>query len=255
LHWIDTHTHLYLDNFKADIDAVLERSFKNGVTKLCLPAIEKATHSSLIKLAAKNPDAIFTMLGLHPCSVKENYKDELAFVEAQINATQNFVAIGEIGIDLYWDKTFIAEQIEAFKIQIEWAKELGKPIVIHARNSFNEIFEVLDEVKDDRLYGVFHCFTGGKRHAKKAIELGFKLGIGGVLTFDQGLPNVIKRIDMEHLVLETDSPFLAPIPFKGKQNESSYIPYIGEKLAEIKNLPVEEVARITTENAQRLFGI
>ncbi len=253
--WIDTHTHLYLDNFKEDIDHVLERSFKKGVTKLCLPAIEKATHPALLKLAKKNPESIFTMAGLHPCSVKENYKDELAFVEEQLNTSQNFVAIGEIGIDLYWDKTFIAEQIEAFKIQIEWAKELGKPIVIHARNSFNEIFEVLEEVTDEKLYGVFHCFTGGKRHAKKAIELGFKLGIGGVLTFDQGLPNVIKRIDMEHLVLETDSPFLAPIPFKGKQNESSYIPYIGEKLAEIKNLTIEEVARITTANAEQLFGI
>jgi len=255
LYWIDTHTHLYLDNFKEDIDQVLERSFKNGVTKLCLPAIEKATHPALTELAAKNPEAIFAMTGLHPCSVKENYKDELAFVEEQINSEQNFVAIGEIGIDLYWDKTFLEQQIDAFKIQIEWAKQLGKPIVIHARNSFNEIFEVLEEVKDDKLYGVFHCFTGGKRHAKKAIELGFKLGIGGVLTFDQGLPNVIKRVDMEHLVLETDSPFLAPIPFKGKQNESSYLIYIGEKLAEIKNIPVEEVARITTENAQKLFRI
>ena len=255
MYWIDTHTHLYLDNFKEDIDQVLERSFKNGVTKLCLPAIEKATHPALTELAAKNPEAIFAMTGLHPCSVKENYKDELAFVEEQINSEQNFVAIGEIGIDLYWDKTFLEQQIDAFKIQIEWAKQLGKPIVIHARNSFNEIFEVLEEVKDDKLYGVFHCFTGGKHHAKKAIELGFKLGIGGVLTFDQGLPNVIKRVDMAHLVLETDSPFLAPIPFKGKQNESSYLIYIGEKLAEIKNIPVEEVARITTENAQKLFRI
>ena len=255
MYWIDTHTHLYLDNFKENIDEVLERSYNNGVTKLCLPAIEKSNHAALTQLVAKNPKSIFPMLGLHPCSVKENYKEELAFVKEQIETTQNFIAIGEIGIDLYWDKTFIAEQIDAFKTQIEWAKELGKPIVIHARNSFNEIFEVLEEVNDDKLYGVFHCFTGGKRHAKKAIELGFKLGIGGVLTFDQGLPNVIKRVDLEHLVLETDSPFLAPIPFKGKQNESSYIPYIGEKLAEIKNVPVEEVARITTENAQKLFGI
>ena len=255
MNWIDTHTHLYLDQFKESIDDVLARCDENGVSKLCLPAIDKNSFPSMMNLVEKRPKSIFPMIGLHPCSVKEDYKEELDFIEAELNSPERFVAIGEIGIDLYWDTTLRNNQIEAFKKQIEWAKQLDKPIVIHARNSFREIFEVLDEVNDDKLFGVLHCFTGGKKHAKKAIELGFKLGIGGVITFDQGLPNVIKKVDLEHLVLETDSPFLAPTPHKGETNESSYIPIIAQKVAEIKGVSLEEVAEVTTKNAQKLFGI
>ena len=255
MNWIDTHTHLYLDQFKESIDEVLERCDKNGVNKICLPAIDKSSFEAMMALSKKRPASIFPMIGLHPCSVKENYLEELSFIESQLESPDRFIAIGEIGIDLYWDTTYQAQQIEAFKKQIDWAKQLNKPIVIHARNSFKEIFEVLEDVNDDKLFGVLHCFTGGKKHAKKAIELGFKLGIGGVVTFDQGLPNVIKKVDLEHLVLETDSPFLAPAPHKGEQNESSYIPLIAEKVAELKGVSLEEVAAITTENAQKLFGI
>jgi TatD DNase family protein len=255
MNWIDTHTHLYLDQFKESIDAILDRCDEKGVNKLCLPAIDKNSFESMMSLAEKRPESIFPMIGLHPCSVKENYQEELNFIESQLDQPERFVAVGEIGIDLYWDTTFQKEQVIAFKKQIEWAKQLEKPIVIHARNSFREIFEVLEEVNDDKLYGVLHCFTGGKKHAKKAIELGFKLGIGGVITFDQGLPNVIKKLDLEHLVLETDSPFLAPIPHKGETNESSYIPLIAEKVAELKGVSLEEVAAVTTDNAQKLFGI
>lgn len=255
MNWIDTHTHLYLDQFKENIDEFLERCDQNGVNKLCLPAIDKNSFASMMALTEKRSDSIFPMIGLHPCSVKANFQDELDFIENQLENPNRFIAIGEIGIDLYWDTTFLEQQIKAFKKQIEWAKQLGKPIVIHARNSFREIFEVLEEVNDDKLFGVLHCFTGGKKHAKKAIELGFKLGIGGVLTFDQGLPNVIKKVDLEHLVLETDSPFLAPVPHKGETNESSYIPLIAKKVAELKGVTLEEVAAVTTENAQKLFGI
>ena len=208
----------------------------------------------MLELKKAYPKIMHLMAGLHPCSVNDNYLDELSHVE-KVLENHPIVAIGEIGIDLYWDTTFQEQQIKAFKKQIEWAKQLDKPIVIHARNSFREIFEVLEEVNDDKLFGVLHCFTGGKKHAKKAIELGFKLGIGGVLTFDQGLPNVIKKVDLEHLVLETDSPFLAPVPHKGETNESSYIPLIAQKVAELKGVSLEEVAAVTTENAQKLFGI
>ena len=255
MNWIDTHTHLYLDQFKESIDDVLGRCDKNGVNKLCLPAIDSNSFASMMALAEKRPESIFPMIGLHPCSVKENYLEELNFIESQLENPERFVAIGEIGIDLYWDTTFQEQQVIAFKRQIEWAKALGKPIVIHARNSFREIFEVLEEINDDQLFGVLHCFTGGKKHAKKAIDLGFKLGIGGVITFDQGLPNVIKNVDLEHLVLETDSPFLAPAPHKGETNESSYIPLIAQKIAEINGVSLEEVSATTTENAQKLFGI
>lgn len=255
MNWIDTHTHLYLPQFQESIGEILARCDNQRVNKLCLPAIEANTYDAMMGLVAMRPDSIYPMIGLHPCSVKENVAEELAFIEDKLSSGTNFVAIGEIGMDLYWDTTFQVQQVEAFKTQISWAKDLGLPIAIHVRNAFREVFEVLDEMNDDRLFGVFHCFTGGKKHAKKAIELGFKLGLGGVLTFDQGLPNVIKRIDLEHLILETDSPFLAPAPYKGEQNESSYIPIIGQKLAELKGVSVEEVAAITTQNAQELFKI
>lgn len=255
MNWIDTHTHLYLEQFKDDIDDVLKRCKESGVNKLCLPAIDKSTHQAMLDLAANKTIDVHPMIGLHPCSVKDNFEEELSFIESELNTNNDYIAIGEIGLDLYWDTTFKEQQIVALKRQIELAKEYSLPIVIHVRNAFNEIFEVLDKVNDDKLFGVFHCFTGGKRHAKKAIDLGFKLGLGGVLTFDQGLPNVIKKIDVKHLVLETDSPFLAPVPHKGKQNESSYVVHVAEKLAEIKNMSLEEISKITTANAQQLFSI
>jgi len=250
----DTHTHLYLKEFAEDIDDVINRALNLRINNFFLPAIDSSHTESMIALKTAYPKIMHLMAGLHPCSVKENYLDELIHVK-KVLENHPIVAIGEIGIDLYWDTTFQEQQIKAFKKQIEWAKQLDKPIVIHARNSFREIFEVLEEVNDDKLFGVLHCFTGGKKHAKKAIELGFKLGIGGVLTFDQGLPNVIKKVDLEHLVLETDSPFLAPVPHKGETNESSYIPLIAQKVAELKGVSLEEVAAVTTENAQKLFGI
>jgi TatD DNase family protein len=255
MNWIDTHTHLYLDQFEKDIDEVVENAMSNGVNKMLLPAIEKGTHQSMMSLVEKWPDQFHPMIGLHPCSVKENFQEELDFVRQELANSKKYVAIGEIGIDLYWDTSFFKEQVEAFKQQIAWSKEFDLPIVIHARNSFREIFEVLEEVNDDRLHGVFHCFTGGKKHAKKAIEMGFKLGVGGVVTFDQGLPNVIKKVDLEHLILETDSPFLSPLPHKGERNESAYVPYVGTKIAELMGLSVEEVARRTTENAINLFKL
>lgn len=254
--FVDTHTHLYLEQFNADIDAVLKRAKDARVKHLCLPNIDKNSFSAMMGLVAKQPESIHPMAGLHPCSVKDGYQKELNFLYGELlKNPDQFVAVGEIGIDLYWDKTTLELQIDAFKQQINWAKEFNKPIVIHARNSFNEIFEVLEELKDDRLVGIFHCFSGGKRHAKKAMELGFLLGIGGIITFDQGLPNVIKKIGLEHLVLETDAPYLAPVPHKGEQNESSYIPYIAEKIASDRGISIEEVMHQTTINAKKIFKI
>lgn len=254
--FIDTHTHLYLEQFASEIDQVLMRAKDAGVQHLCLPNIDQKSLEDVHQLAAKDPDHIHPMVGLHPCSVKEDFESQLSFLKAALDQNPNrYVAVGEIGIDLYWDQSTLDIQVQAFKEQIRWAKSYAKPIVIHARNSFNEIFEVLEEEKDDQLFGVFHCFAGGKRHAKKALELGFKLGIGGIITFDQGLPNVIKKIGLEHLVLETDAPYLAPTPHKGAQNESAYIPYIAQKIADDRGCTVQEVEEATTINAQQLFNL
>ena len=252
---IDTHTHLYLNQFKEDIDDVITKAKENGIKKFIFPAIDSSYFDSMHNLKKKYPNDIFLMSGLHPTDVKENYKDELDFVVNSLKS-HNYVAIGEIGIDLYWDKTYLKEQQDAFRFQIRLAVKNDLPIVIHCRESFDEIFEILEEEKCDKLRGVFHCFTGNIDQAKKAIGLGFLLGIGGVVTFKNGgIDKFINQIDLKHIVLETDSPYLAPVPFRGKRNESSYIIYILKKLSELYRLPKEKIAFITTNNAEKMFSL
>lgn len=251
---IDTHTHLYSEEFDQDRDAAITRCLENGVKKLYLPNVDSESITRMLDLEKAYPEVCIAMMGLHPCSVKENYKEELAIVKEWLDK-RHFVAIGEIGVDLYWDKTFINEQIEAFNLQMDWAVEKNIPIVIHCRDAFDEIFEVLSK-RDKLPTGIFHCFSGNLEQANKIIGLGgFKLGIGGVLTFkNSGLDKVVEQIDLKHLVLETDSPYLAPMPHRGKRNESSYTKLVAEKLAVIKNCSIEEIAEITTQNAKEVFG-
>ena len=252
---IDTHTHLYLNQFKEDIDDVIAKAKENGIKKFIFPAIDSSHFDSMHSLKKKYLDDIFLMSGLHPTDVKDNYKDELDFVVNSLKS-HNYVAIGEIGIDLYWDKTYLKEQQDAFRFQIRLAVKNDLPIVIHCRESFDEIFKILEEEKCDNLRGVFHCFTGNIDQAKKAIGLGFLLGIGGVVTFKNGgIDKFINQIDLKHIVLETDSPYLAPVPFRGKRNESSYIIYVIEKLSELYQLPQEEIASITTNIAEKMFSL
>jgi len=249
----DTHTHLYLKEFDDDRDDTIQRAFDAGVKYLLLPNIDSSTVKPMLDLCKKYPTNIFPMIGLHPADVKESYKEELALVEGLLEK-ERFCAIGETGMDLYWDKTFVEEQKISLRKHIELAKKYTLPIVLHARDAFDEIFEIIDDTIDDNLSGVFHCFTGTNEQAKRIIDWGFKLGIGGVLTFkNSGLDKAIADIPLEHLVLETDSPFLAPKPFRGKRNESAHIYYVAEKLAEIKNVSIEEVADRTTESALDLF--
>ena len=223
---IDTHTHLYLKQFKEDIDSVINRSKDIGDKKFIFPAIDSSHFDSMHSLKNKYPDNIYLMSGLHPTDVKENYKNELDFVVDSLK-THDYVAIGEIGIDLYWDKSFLNEQQEAFEFQIRLAIKHDLPIVIHCRDAFDEIFEILDKENCPKLRGVFHCFTGTLEQAKRAIDLDFVLGIGGVVTFKNGgIDKFLNQIDLKHIVLETDSPYLAPVPFRGKRNESSYIIYV-----------------------------
>ncbi len=251
---IDTHTHLYVKEFKEDIDAVIQRANAEGVEKFYLPAIDSSETASLLELENKYPEKVFAMAGLHPCSVKENFKDELEKVEEQL-AEREFAAIGETGLDFYWDTTYSRQQYESLHIHAQWAVQYKKALVLHTRNAMQETINVVKEYKGKGLYGVFHCFSGTEENAKDIIELGFMLGIGGVLTFkNSGLADVIKNISLEYLVLETDSPYLAPVPFRGKRNESSYLKYIAEKLADVKNVSVEEVAQQTSKNAEFLFS-
>lgn len=250
--FIDTHAHSYLEHFNEDREDMIQRARTAGLQAILLPGIDSSSYDSLIELSDANPDFFYSMIGLHPTSVKENYKDELEFVEKKLKE-RNFIAIGEIGIDLYWDKTFLKEQMDAFSIQIDWADTFDLPFIIHARDSFKEVFEVLDS-KKRKFLGVFHAFSGSVEIAQKAIGLGFKLGIGGVLTYKKsGLAEVVQQIGLEHLVLETDSPYLPPVPHRGQRNESAYIIHTAQKLADIYGAKLEEVARITTENAQQVF--
>ncbi len=252
---IDTHCHLYLETFSDDIQQVMERAFKEGVGQFMLPAIDSSELDNILKLEKTWPGACFAMMGLHPCSVKENYKEELDLVKNWL-AKRKFIAVGEIGLDYYWDKTFIVEQKAAFRQQIEWALQYDLPIVIHSRNAIEDCINMVKEQQSGNLKGIFHCFSDDRAAADRIIELGFYLGIGGVLTYkNSGLADVIKDISLEHIVLETDAPYLTPVPFRGKRNESSYIKYVAAKLAEIKGITVEEVAAITTKNAQKIFGI
>ena len=252
---IDTHTHLYLNQFKDDIDKVIQRSIDKGINKFIFPAIDSTHFDDMHDLKNKYPGSVYLMSGLHPTNVKENYKEELEFVVDSLKS-HSYVAVGEIGIDLYWDKTYLKQQQDAFEFQIRLAIKHDLPIVIHCREAFDEIFEILDKENCSKLRGVFHCFTGTLEQANRAIRLGFKLGIGGVVTFKNGgIDKFLNQIDLKHIVLETDSPYLAPVPFRGKKNESSYITYVIDKLSEIYGLPIKEIASVTTKNAEKVFAL
>ena len=252
---IDTHTHLYSEEFDNDRAEMIARAKAAGVTHCFIPAIDSIYTDRMFVLKNDYPDYVFLMNGLHPCNVKENYKEELAHVE-NLMPTHPFCAIGEIGIDLYWDKTFLKEQQEAFAWQIQLAKKHKLPIVIHCREAFEEVFEVLESEKGDDLFGIFHCFTGTEEQAYRAIGYGLHLGIGGVVTFKNGkLDQFLKNIDLQHLVLETDSPYLAPVPYRGKRNESAYIVQVMQKLSDIYALPESEIERITNANATKIFHL
>jgi TatD DNase family protein len=251
---IDTHTHIYLNDFADTIDTVIRRANDVGVQKFYLPAIDSETFEQILQLEEKYPAQCFAMAGLHPCSVKENYQEELAFVKNNLEK-RKYVAIGEIGLDYYWDKTFAPQQIEAFTQQMQWAVAYNVPISIHTRNAMGETIEAVKPFAAKGLRGIFHCFGGSVASAKEIIKMGFYLGIGGVVTYkNAGLAEVLTHIDVQHLVLETDAPYLTPLPFRGKQNEPSYLQYIIDKIAVIKNCTTEEVAKITTANAIKVFG-
>ncbi len=251
----DTHTHLYSEQFNDDRNKMILRAKKAGVSRFFIPAIDSSYTESMLILEKEYPNDVFLMMGLHPTSVKENYLEELAHVKEWMEK-RDFYAIGEIGIDLYWDKSFLTQQQEAFRTQIKWAKEKKLPIVIHCRDAFDEIFEVLESEKSDDLRGIFHCFTGTLEQAKKAISYNMKLGIGGVATFKNGkIDKFLNEIDIKHIVLETDAPYLAPTPYRGKRNESAYITNVVDKLVDIYQLSFEEISEITTENSKEIFGI
>jgi len=253
--FIDTHTHLFLKEFSDDIDKVIETAVSNDVEEFYLPNIDSSTYHSMMALVEKYPERCFPLIGLHPCSVKDDFKGELNFINEKLSEN-TFYGIGEIGIDLYWDKSSLGQQIEAFSCQIELAKKNKLPVIIHCRESFDEVFDVVSNQNDESLFGIFHCFTGTIEQAQDVISLGgFKMGIGGVLTFKNGgLDHTVKEIGLEHLVLETDSPYLTPAPFRGKRNESSYIKIIAERLAEIKEKTLEEIGAITSKNAHNIFA-
>ncbi|WP_294348039.1 TatD family hydrolase [uncultured Sphingobacterium sp.] len=251
----DTHTHIYYHAGTTKLQENLQRCFDNDIKRLFLPNVNSASIKPVFDTAAAYPDHCFPMLGLHPCDVKENYVEELEIIRKSLE-TYKVYAIGEIGLDLYWEKSTLEIQKKAFKTQVQWAKELNLPIDIHCREAFTELFELLEELHDDKLFGILHCFTGSLEQANRAIELGFALGIGGVVTFKKaGLDQVVKEIDLKHIVLETDAPYLAPVPFRGKENESSYLTYIAQKVADLHQISIEKVAEITTENSKRIFGI
>ena len=252
--FIDSHTHLYSDSFLEDREDMIKRALDSGVHKMLMPNIDVNSISGMLDLETRYPKTCFPMMGLHPTSVQADWEAQLDVIEKQL-FSRKFIAVGEIGIDLYWEQTFKDQQVEAFIRQISWAKKLQIPIVIHARNSFPEIFEVLDQHNDDRLKGVFHCFSGTIEDARKIQSYGdFLFGIGGVVTFKKsGLDEVVKQLSLKELILETDSPYLAPSPNRGKRNESSYIPFIADKLSDIFEVSVEEIAKQTTQNTENLF--
>lgn len=250
---IDTHTHLYLQDYKNDIDEVIQRAVKAGVERFYLPAISNEHMENMLVLEKQYPEHCFAMMGLHPCSIKNNYKDELMMIEEWLQK-RKFAAIGEIGLDFYWDKTFANQQYEAFHLQIEYSLKHNLPIVIHSRNAMEATIDVIKQYTKKNIQGVFHCFGGTVQEAEKIIECGFLLGIGGVVTYkNAGLAEAIQHIPIENIVLETDAPYLTPVPFRGKRNESSYLTFIAEKIAQVKNITTEEVATITTINAKKIF--
>jgi TatD DNase family protein len=252
---IDTHTHLFSSQFDEDRNAVVQKAIDNGVSKMLLPNISSETIEAMHQLCQDFPKHCYPMMGLHPCDVKNDYLKELEIVKAQLDKGK-YVAVGEIGIDLYWDKSTLDIQKKAFRQQLIWAKEYDLPVAIHIRESFDEVFEVIEEVNDEKLRGVFHCFTGTKEQGLRAIDMGFMLGIGGVVTFkNSGLDQTLSGLPLAQLILETDSPYLAPTPHRGQRNESAFIPLMAQKLADIYEMDIEEVARITTQNAKTLFKL
>jgi len=252
---IDTHAHLYSKQFDGDRAAVMQRAREAGLGKVLLPAIDATSHEAMLKLEEENPGFCLPMMGLHPCSVNGDYERELKIVEDYL-AARSFVGVGEIGLDFYWDLTFKEQQLKAFHQQIEWALHYDLPIAIHSRNANDECIQVVREHQKGKLKGVFHCFSGTVEQARQMIELGFYLGIGGVLTFKNGgLDKVVGEIDISHLVLETDAPYLSPVPFRGKRNESSYITHVAQRLADLKQTSLEQIVDATSRNAQNLFGL
>jgi TatD DNase family protein len=253
--YIDTHAHLYLPEFDADRESAVETALYRGVKRILLPNIDSATINPLKNVTEQFPGVCYPMMGLHPTSVKDNYREELDRVEKELSHG-SYCAVGEIGIDLYWDKSRLKEQNLAFSAQLDFALKYNLPVAIHARESFDEILDILNAYKNKGLQGVFHAFTGTVEIAQDVVNRGFLLGIGGIVTYKKSfLPDVIRETDLSHIILETDSPFLAPVPFRGKRNESSYIPYIAEAIGRIKDTMPEEVARVTTANACKLFQL
>ncbi|MBC6490588.1 TatD family hydrolase [Flavihumibacter stibioxidans] len=251
---IDTHCHLYVEEFRNDIAEVLEKARGAGVKRFYLPAIDSSEHEAMLSLEAAYPGECLSMMGLHPCYVKENYEEELRLVEDWL-AKRKFAAVGEIGLDFYWDRTYEVQQYEVFRRQIELAKHYRLPIAIHSRNSTQECINEVKAAQDGNLRGVFHCFSGSYELAREVVKTGLYLGIGGVVTYkNAGLPAVLEKLGLENIVLETDAPYLTPVPFRGKRNESSYLVYVVEKLAEIYKVSPEEVAAVTTANAEKLFA-
>ena len=254
MQFTDTHTHIYYHEGEV-LQTQMQRCFDHDINRLFLPNVDINSIEKVKATVSTFPENCFPMLGLHPCSIKEGYLDDLATIEQELSKMK-VVAIGEIGLDLYWDKTTLKIQKDAFRIQVNWAKKLKLPIVIHCRDAFDELFELLHELKDDQLFGIFHCFTGNLEQAELAISMGFSLGIGGVVTFkNAGLDKVVKQLNLKDIVLETDAPYLAPMPYRGKPNESSYLIYIAQKIADLHEISLEEVARITTENSKLIFKV
>jgi TatD DNase family protein len=252
---IDTHCHLYSRQFDSEREAAIQRARDNGVGLILLPNIDRESTQPMWDTVRLDPDFFLPMMGVHPCHVKEDFEEELLHVEAELK-TGRYIAVGEIGIDLYWEKSTLPQQVEAFETQLRWAKAFGLPVAIHCRDAFDDVFLSLEKEQDGSLKGVLHCFTGNSEQAQRCVELGMHLGIGGVVTYKNGgLPDALADIPLDRLVLETDAPYLAPVPFRGKRNEPSYVAYVAEKLAEVKGIPLDEMARITTENAKRLFKI
>ena len=252
---IDTHTHLYSEILEPDISQVIERAKQNGIAKFYMPAIDKATHLKMMELESAYPDTLFSMIGLHPCSVKQDFLQEIEIIKEYL-MQRKFAAIGETGLDFYWDKTFILEQYNALEIQTELALQYKLPLVLHTRDAMPETIDFIKKYKGTGLKGIFHCFGGSISEAEQIIDCGFLLGIGGVLTYKKaGLDTVLEKINMQHIVLETDAPYLSPVPYRGKRNESAYLIEVAKKLAVVKNMSLDEVDRITTANAEKLFGV
>lgn len=253
MEFIDTHAHIYLKDFAEDRKLVLERAAQIGLSKIYMPNIDHTSIEDMLRLEEENKSTCVAMMGLHPCSVNKHFEKDLYEVENWLEK-RSFAAVGEIGTDLYWDKTFWPQQQEAFKVQVAWAKKYKLPVVIHCRESLDQTIDMVEDLKDEKLSGVFHCFSGNIEQAKRIIAIGFYLGIGGVATFKNGgLDKVIPNVDLTHILLETDSPYLAPVPHRGKRNEPAYIQLVAERVAQLKQISVEEVAKVTTQNASKLF--